>query len=225
MGCAFGRLAGARQRVGAGDVEIAQDHVAEPVRGPGIAQHDLGHQLRPAVGRHRHQPIVLADRRMFRLAVNRRRRGKHEMVDAALHGAFDHRARIHRVVAIVAQRLRHRLRNHDRGGEVNDRVDPVPRDQRGDQRLIAGIADHELGGLRHRPFESGRQVVEHHDRFARVDERMHHVAADIARAPRDQNAHLSVVSATQANGGSRRDKTMAGVYQHPAARSKTRCST
>jgi hypothetical protein len=38
-------LAGALERIGAGHVEVAKDHVAQSVRGAGIAQHDFGHQL------------------------------------------------------------------------------------------------------------------------------------------------------------------------------------
>src|SRR5262249_23739734 len=49
VGGAFGRLAGAAERVGAGDVEVTQDHVAQPVGAAGVAQHDLGHQLRRAI--------------------------------------------------------------------------------------------------------------------------------------------------------------------------------
>ena len=44
-------------------------------------------------------------------------------------------------------------------------------------------------GGRDQEAESGRQIVEHDDRFARVDEFVHHVAADVAGAARDQNRH------------------------------------
>jgi len=39
------RLAGTVLRIGAGDVEITQNHMADTVRGAGIAQHDFAHQL------------------------------------------------------------------------------------------------------------------------------------------------------------------------------------
>ena len=48
-----GRLAGAALRVGARDVEVAQNDVIEAVRVAGVAQHYFAHQLRPAVRRNR----------------------------------------------------------------------------------------------------------------------------------------------------------------------------
>ncbi len=89
MGCALGGLPGAQLGVGAGDVEITQDHVIEGVGDAGIAQHDLGHELRGAVGRHRGHRIILADRHLGGVAVDRCGRGEDELVDAAPDGAFD----------------------------------------------------------------------------------------------------------------------------------------
>ena len=47
------RLSGATARIGAGNIEIAQDDVAQTMRAARIAQHDFRHQLRPAIGRYR----------------------------------------------------------------------------------------------------------------------------------------------------------------------------
>src|SRR6478736_5185660 len=58
-----------------------------------------------------------------------------------------------------------------------------------DQRPIARAACNERNGWRDQEPETGRQIVEHDDGLARVDEFMHHVAADIAGAPRHQNRH------------------------------------
>src|SRR5258707_7703463 len=49
--------------------------VIEAVRDAGIAQHDLGHELRGAIGRHRRHRIILADRHLGRISVDRRSRG------------------------------------------------------------------------------------------------------------------------------------------------------
>ena len=40
-----------------------------------------------------------------------------------------------------------------------------------------------------RPVEAGRQIVEHDDALAGVDQRVDHVAADIAGAAGDQDRH------------------------------------
>ncbi len=114
------------------------------------------------------------------------------MAHAAFDRAFDQRPRVHGVVAVVAERIGDRLGHHDRAGEVNDRVDAVFLDQRGDQGLIADVADLELGARRHRPREPGGQIVEHHHGLAGVDERVDHVAADVAGAAGNQDRHAVI---------------------------------
>jgi hypothetical protein len=73
-------------------------------------------------------------------------------------------------------------------------VDPVLRDQRGHARSISDVTDDERGTLRDRPIETGREVVEHHDALAGIDERMDHVASDIAGAAGNQDAHATAHS-------------------------------
>ena len=74
---------------------------------------------------------------------------------------------------------------------MDDRLDAVLLDELGDQRLVAGIADDQRHALGDRPVEAGGQVVEHDDRLAGLDQRMDHVAADIAGAAGDQNRHVA----------------------------------
>src|SRR5262249_56334016 len=107
---------------GARKVEVAQDYVSEPVRVACVAQHDLGHQLGRAVGRHRLERIVLADRHLLGIAVDRGGRGEDELLDAALDGALDQAARVGGIVAIVAERIGDRVGGHDRGGEKDGSV-------------------------------------------------------------------------------------------------------
>jgi hypothetical protein len=65
----------------------------------------------------------------------------------------------------------------------------VLHDQRSHARLISDVTDDERGALRDRPIETGREVVEHNDALAGIDERMNHVASDIAGAAGDQERH------------------------------------
>ena len=58
-----------------------------------------------------------------------------------------------------------------------------------EKRLVTDIAFDQLGLGRDRPPVTGRQIVEHHDIFADIGQCHHHVAADIACAAGDQNAH------------------------------------
>ena len=72
---------------------------------------------------------------------------------------------------------------------MDNGVDSVLRDQRGHARSISDVTDDERGALRYRPIETGREVVEHHDALAGIDERMDHVASDIAGAAGNQDRH------------------------------------
>ena len=159
------------------------------LRDAGVAQHDLGHQLGRAVGRHRHERIVLCHRHARGVAVDRGGGGEDEMLHAALDGAFDQRARIHRVVLVIAERIGDRVRHHDRGGEMDDGVYAVLRHELGHQRLIASLADDDRHALRHRPIEAGGEIVEHDHALAGIDQRVDHVASDIAGAAGDQDRH------------------------------------
>jgi hypothetical protein len=62
---------------------------------------------------------------------------KNEMAHAPLGGGLDQRARVHRIVAVIAERIANGVRHDDRGGEMEDGVDPVLCDRFGDARLIS----------------------------------------------------------------------------------------
>jgi hypothetical protein len=103
---------------------------------------------------------------------------------------LDQRAGLHGVGEIVAERVGDRFRHHDLGREMGDRIDPVAQDRLGDEGLVGHVADDEahLGGQG--PVVTGREIVEDHDLLMPgIDQREHHVAADIAGAARDQNRH------------------------------------
>jgi hypothetical protein len=101
----------------------------------------------------------------------------------------DQRARFAGVVEIVAERIGDRLGHDDRSGEMNDGVDRIAGEQPAQQRGITDIALDELGCIRHRPAEAGRQIVEHDHVLARIEQFEDHMAADEASPTRDQNTH------------------------------------
>ena len=111
------------------------------------------------------------------------------MAHAGFHHGLDQRARIHGIVAVIAERIADRIRHHDRSGKMDDGVDPMLGDQRRHTRLVSGFPDHERRALRHRPIEAGGEIVEHHHALAGIDQRVNHVAADIAGAAGDQDRH------------------------------------
>jgi hypothetical protein len=70
-------------------VEVAQNHVGQPVGSTGVAQHDLGHQLGGTVRPCRHGGIFPPHRHTRGIAVDRRGRGKDEMAHAARDRSLD----------------------------------------------------------------------------------------------------------------------------------------
>ena len=183
------RLAGAALRVGARDVEIAQRHVAEIVRARRVGEHDLGHQLGRAVGRHGRQRGILAHGNFLRHAVDCRRRGEDEVLDSHLDRDLHEGARLDGVVMIVAQRIDDRLRHDDRAGEVDDRLHAVLAHDAADELLVPDIADDQRRIGRHRPAEAGRQIVEDDDALPAVEELENHMAADITGSAGDEDGH------------------------------------
>ena len=63
------------------------------------------------------------------------------MTHTGLHCALDQSPRVHCVVAIIAERIAHRIRNHDRGGEMNDGINRLVTQKSPDKLLIAAVAD------------------------------------------------------------------------------------
>jgi hypothetical protein len=86
------------------------------------------------------------------------------------------------------------------------------RDQGGHARWVAAIADGERRARRDRPIEAGGEIVEQHDALSGIDERVNHVATNIAGAADDQDRHavnwLLVALGTAKNIGSELNASM-----------------
>ena len=72
---------------------------------------------------------------------------------------------------------------------MDDRFDAVLLDDGRDQGLVAGLADHQRHAAGDRPVEAGGQIVEHDRALACRDQRVDHMASDVARAAGDQDRH------------------------------------
>ncbi len=112
------------------------------------------------------------------------------MLDAAIDGAGEQRARHRGVVQIIAERIADRVGHDDLRGEMDDRIDAVLGEKLGHEVLVAEIADDQRHVVRHGGTEAGRQVVEHDHLLAGCDEFENGVAADITGAARDEDGHL-----------------------------------
>ena len=103
MGCLRRRLTETPFGIGAGDVEIPEDHIIEAMGLADILQHPFGHQLGAPVGIDRRKRNRFANRVDFGLAIDRRGRGEDKMLDSVAHRAFKQVARFGGIVEIIEQ--------------------------------------------------------------------------------------------------------------------------
>ena len=78
-------LSDARLGISAGDVEVAQDDVAQAACRPHVLEHALGHHLRCAIGIDRCEGRGLVDEDDLRFAVDRAGRREHHVAHAVTH--------------------------------------------------------------------------------------------------------------------------------------------
>ena len=168
MRCPRRRLSRPALGVGAGDVEIAERDKAEVVRLRGVAEHDLGHQLRGPIGRHRSGRRRFRNRIFLRVAVDRCGRRKDEILDARLDGGGNQATRFDGVVQVVAERIGDGIGHDDRPGEMDDRCHAVSAYRFLDAIGIGDVGDNERSPRRDGPSEPGRQVVDDDDLFASI---------------------------------------------------------
>ena len=116
-GMIFAQLA---VRVGPGRVEIPQTDRPDAIGPLEVRERVLNRQLRLAVGVDRVVGVGLADGCLDRLAVGRTRRGKHEMTAAFGRHRLERPQRADDVIAVVAGRIRHRVRNDEPRREMHD---------------------------------------------------------------------------------------------------------
>ena len=184
--------------VGAHGVEVAQEADRPAVVGGGdVGEHLLDHQLRAAVrvgrlsGRR-----VLAHRDGGGIAVDRGRRREHDGPAADRVHRPDEVQRAAHVVAVVADRLGHRLTDRLEPGEVDDGVGSQLVERRAERRLVEEIDDVEgrgatgelAGPLDRRRLGVG-QVVEDRDVVTGFEELDDGVAADVAGAAGHEDVH------------------------------------
>jgi hypothetical protein len=106
-----------------------------------------------------------------------------------LHGGLDESPRVHRIVEIVAERIRDRVGHDDRAGKMDDGAHGVLVDDAADEVLVADVAFDQERGRWHRRAKSRRQVVDDHDVVAGVEKRQHHMAADVSGAACHEYGH------------------------------------
>ena len=198
VGNAVGGLAQQAALVGAHGVEVAQQHRGEVRVGRGVVRQDaLDHNLGPAVGvRADADTLVLRQRQALRRTVDRGRGAEDEIPDAvSLHGLQQRQGAV-QVVAVVAQRLAHRLAHGLQPGEVDDGV-KMPRHE----KALHGLAVRRVGlahrqvparnvpdALRH-PAAAVQKVVQERHAVARLQQGDGGMGADVPGSACEQKLH------------------------------------
>ena len=126
-------LPAAALRIGACHIEVAQHHIVQRMGGGRVPQHQLGHELRGAIGRDRIERRGFPDRVFLGVAIDRRRRREDEPADLVADGGPDQGVRFHRIVEIIAQGIGDGIRHDDRACEMRDGIDAVLLDDLGRQ--------------------------------------------------------------------------------------------
>ena len=179
-------LADAAARIAAGDVEVAQDHVAHRGGGAQVAQHHLAHQFRAAVGIDRHGCGVLVGNAGFGHAVHRRGRREHEMRDAGRGAGGEQAARRAGVVAVVLERVA-----TDSGTTVCAAkcitVSTLFSASTRSTSARSPTSPTTSGAPSTASAKTRAEIVQHDDALAAFDELPRDVAADVAGAAGDED--------------------------------------
>src|SRR3984893_118115 len=189
MGRISSGLARAALGIGAGDIEISQYDMAQIVPPACVCDHPFDHHLGAAVGRDGLHGLVFRDRILLRVAVDRRGRGKDEILNTRVDGALEQRARLCGVVEIIAERIGHRFRDDGPGGEMHNRLDFFGGENSSDKVRITDITDDEFCLSWNRNCEAGQQIIEDNNLFTCVEEFENHMATDKSSSAGNKNGH------------------------------------
>ena len=113
------------------------------------------------------------------------------MIDLCFNRRLDQRPRFCRIVEVVAQRIGHGVRHHNLGRKMHDRIDAVALNDGFDQRFVADIAFDQRHEGGNKACKTGRQIIEHHEVFADLQQIKHHMAANIAGTAGHENGHMA----------------------------------
>ena len=148
------QLANQRRRVGTDGVEVAQGDTLERRGGTHrVTQDVLTHRLRVAIGRGgRFAGRKLRNGLFIRLAIDRARRREDNVRAVELTHQLQDVHQRGEVVAVVLQRLLHRLAHRLEGGKVDDRVELVLLEQTALECLTVAAIHLDKGDLDARNF-------------------------------------------------------------------------
>ena len=190
VGNALGQLTDEAGGVGADGVEVAQQHHRQLRVGGGLIPEDLlDHVFRPAVGVGAAGGHILGEGDGLRHAVDRGGGAEHDGVHMVIGHGLQQRQRGVQVVAVVFQRLFHRLTHGLEAGEVDDGLEIVLLEHLlqsgpvGHVNLVKGRgAACDASDARYHVFGAVAQIVGDDHVIPRLEQLHCRVRADEARA-------------------------------------------
>ena len=176
--------------IGARRVEIAQRHRADAIRPLEMRQRPLDRELGLAVGIDRPLRMAFGDRRLDGIP-ERGRGGREDQVrDLARDHRPQHGQRAADVVLVIADRILDRLPHRQPRREVHDGIDAVSGEDLAEAPHVLDVPLLERGSRRvGGRLVPGAEIVEDDDVLPGGAQRFDRVAANVARAPRDEHAH------------------------------------
>ena len=166
-------------------IEVTQRDPLEPVRGGALRQFALDRELGLAVRIDRRGRVRLHDRHRGRLTVDGAGRGKHEAPDPRVAHGVEHGQRADHVVLVIRLRPADRFADVEPGRKMHHGIGPMVGEHAAHGVAVVHGTLRQRHATRHRFGVARREVVDHRDRMAGIDERAHRVAADVARAAGD----------------------------------------
>ena len=171
-------------------IEVAQGDIAHTVRAADPLHHLLHRELCLSVRIRRVRLVVLVNGNALRLAVDGRRRGEDNLVDAMAHHRLEEHLHPVDIVVEIEQGLFDTLPHEGVRRKVDDRLDLVLRENLIEHRRIANISLIERGRRVQRPTVPRLEIVHDHDLLALFHQCMNGMRADVSCAAADQNSHV-----------------------------------
>jgi hypothetical protein len=180
---------GAHLGIGAYRVEIPQGQHADGLHRGDIGEHRLAHRLGPRVRALRIDGRVLIHGQVLAGPVDGGRRTEDQPCTAVTQEVRGELQTLGHVGPVVAHRVGHRIGDHDQGRAMDHGLDVAMLGEDAiDKQPVGDIALVELAARRELA-PAGHQAVHDHRGDPRCQTGRRDRAADVTRAPRDQDLH------------------------------------
>ena len=111
------------------------------------------------------------------------------MSDTMSDAGTDEPMRLDGIVEVIAKRIGYRVRHHDAGGKMDNRINRMSGKNLVEKAVIADITLDKRHFRQQEVAQSCGQIIQHDDPLATIVQGQYHMAADITRPACHQNRH------------------------------------